>query len=448
MFVAVFDADSTVCVVATLTSGHTEGHLWHREARFECEVRLGWPATCAVNGRPRAWTVTHRRADVLDELRWWALYQLWDTELIETEDTWQLDWGRGEDAPEYRRCVREIDAIELLISDHVWRTRDREASERVHGMDDDTAFFAYTALLDHEHSSSRACNRIAQMIAVCPNVFTLASVAAPSGHARREIVEGIQRGEKLASLIRNALAIPLAEGRTGMPLNSQAVALVHYLPLRSFDDLMSVLQAPGIDVNDLLVAGKRADDWTRYVAEWGHRAHRVVGQDQRRRLGGFFSRHGLELYDASCMPDEVIDWIERATDVGAPDRSSSPRRVHAAIQHWHATLWTHTEYPAETCLAPGPKQVKVSGIEAVPIETVGALVAEGTRMAHCVASLAAAAVAGSYIVYSADVLDVSMTIALGLACNSWTLIEASGFANQRPTVDQLAVIWRWVEGLR
>lgn len=448
MSITAFDAGGAVRVVAALSSGHPEGHPWHREARFEFEVGLGWPVTCVVNGRPRAWSVTHHRSDVLKELRWWTLYQLWDTELLEAEDTWQLDWGRG-DVPESHRCAREIATVESMIADHVWRTRDRDAAERLHGMDDETAFFAYTALLDRALSpSDRTHNRVAQMLAMCPNLFTLASVAAPRGHAQRSLVDGIQRGETLASLIRTALAIPLAEGRVRTAsISSQAMALVRHLAVRSFDDLMAVLHAPGIDVNDLLAAGERADNWTQYVVEWGHRA-RIHGDGPVQRLGGFFSRHALALYDASCMPDEVIDWVERAPGSRVPNRSSSPRRVQEEIQRWHASLWTHTNYPAETPLAQGPKQSKVPGIEAVQIETVGALVAEGSRMAHCVASLASVAVEGEYFLYRAAVLDVPMTIAVCRAGRNWTLLEASGFANRRPTIDQLAVISRWVEGLR
>lgn len=438
-----------VRVVATVRSHHPDGHFWHCRARFEVEVGLGWPVTCVVNGRQRTWSVTHRRSDVLDELRWWALYQLWGTDLTDTENTWHPDWGLG-DEPEHSRCARELAAIESLIADQVWRTRDQDAAERVHGMDHATAFFAYTALLDRALSQSpeRAHNRVAQMITVCPNLFTLASVAPPRGHAQRSLVEGIQRGEKLASLVRTALEIPVAEGRVRpAPLASQAMTLVRHLEVRSFDDLMAVLQAPGIDVNDLRAAGKRAHEWTQYMAEWGHRA-RMHSDLPVHRLGGFFSRHALALYDVSCMPEEVVDWVGRAPFACVPNRSSSPCGVQEAIQRWHASLWTRADYPAETPLAPGPRQAKVPGIEAVQIETVGALVAEGSRMAHCVASLASTAVEGEYILYSAAVLRVPMTIAVCRAANVWTLLEASGFANRRPTIDQLAVISQWVEGLR
>jgi hypothetical protein len=165
------------------------------------------------------------------------------------------------------------------------------------------------------------------------------------------------------------------------------------------------------------------------------------------RLGGFVSRHGASLSEQFHSPDDIVDWLDR-TGAPVPGRSTSPTRVRDQVNAWHRGLWDR-EFADETPLEPGPTTAKVlAGIEAEQLMTVGALVAEGTRMRHCVASLAAFAVEGQCFIYRAEVLGASITIDLRRLGNGWAIHEAAGFENRTPTLDELCLIASWVQALR
>lgn len=443
MTIRVLETGPKLRVLAIAENGRPRGDFWYYAARFELEVCLARPVVCSVNGRPRAWSVTHHQPEPLEELGWWTMFELWEYEVTETEASTWLEHGSGDARRD--RAWRQISDICRFIGERALRAADPRARSVVREMDDRTAFHAYAALLDDP------TGRVAQMIEVCPNLFTLATTPCHSRqNALHSLARGIRDGVKLHKLVDEALAFGLTDyGPRGCAstLSVQANALVRHLPVLALDELLAILHAPGVDLNDLLGAGKARETWASFMADWGRRARSLDGEQSARRIGGFFSRRAVELHDSFHTPEEILDWIVRS-GAPAPDRSSSLRRIRDQVHAWHRDLW-ELELVDATPLSPGPRATsRIVGIDASQVITVGELVAEGARMCHCVASLASEAVAGACFIYSATVLGTPITIDVRRADTRWRLYEASGFDNRKPTVDQLFVIDQWIEALR
>lgn len=88
----------------------------------------------------------------------------------------------------------------------------------------------------------------------------------------------------------------------------------------------------------------------------------------------------------------------------------------------------------------------MGGIRAWPLTTVRELLDEGRRMHHCVGAGVNRAMSGQRAFFRAVVDTQPVTIEVGRAGERWYLIEASEFANRRPS--GLLTIHRWVDTLR
>jgi hypothetical protein len=442
MTVRVFEAGQRLHLLASIESARPIGDFWHRAANFEIRLSLASPVMCLVNGVSRMWSVTGH-AEPLEELMWWAMSELWDSEAIETDAAGHL--GRGVEQPARDRTSRQIHEIREVIAERARQLVEPRAATLVAAMESRTAYCAYTALVGDN------TGRIAQLVKTCPNVFAL---IAGSSQAWTQGVTYIARavcdGVRLPKIVDEALAIGLpayTPHGCASTLNRHANALVRELPPLAVDELLLVLHAPGTDINDLYAAGGYGAQWAGFVAAWSRRARLIEDVPRALRLGGFVSRHGASLSEQFHSPDDIVDWLDR-TGAPVPGRSTSPTRVRDQVNAWHRGLWDR-EFADETPLEPGPTTAKVlAGIEAEQLMTVGALVAEGTRMRHCVASLAAFAVEGQCFIYRAEVLGASITIDLRRLGNGWAIHEAAGFENRTPTLDELCLIASWVQALR
>lgn len=433
-------------ILASVESGRPVGDFWHHAATFEIQLSLGSPVMCLVNAEPRMWSVTNGIVEPLEELMWWAMSELWGPEAIETDASGYL--VRGAEDPARDRASRQIHDVREVIAGRARQHVKPREGALVAAMESRTAFCAYTALVDD------STGRIAQMIKTCPNVFTLVSASSLASQswmkALGRIARAICDGVRLPKIVDEALAIGLPayipQG-CASTLNRHANALVRDLPPLAANDLLSVLYAPGADINDLHAANECGAQWAGFVAAWSRRARSIDDVPRALRLGGFLSRHAALLWEQLHSPDELLDWIER-TAAPVPGRSTSPARVCEEVTAWHRSLWDR-EFLDETPLKPGPRTTKViAGIEVEQLLTVGSLVAEGARMHHCVASLAGDAVDGECFIYRAEVLGASVTIDLRRLGDGWAIHEAAGFENRRPTLDELCVIGSWVQALR
>jgi hypothetical protein len=64
-------------------------------------------------------------------------------------------------------------------------------------------------------------------------------------------------------------------------------------------------------------------------------------------------------------------------------------------------------------------------------------------MHHCVASYGHLALTGQMHFYRGNTRDERVTIAIAWSGDRWRLVEASGFANRRPS--NMGAILRWIE---
>ena len=436
---------ATLNMTLAVHNGREPGDPWHHFATLEIEVCLSHPASCTVNGRTHSWSFAESPDGPLDDAIWWTMHQLWDTELIEVGDVMKLDFGVDEErAHATRRRIREI--CELAAA-RALELADAVACGLVRRLPKDVGFFTYGALLEDPDG------RIQQMIKTCPCLLTLAAAGNPHGPRVRSLLGGIRAGKKLSRLIDEALPLGLEHhcpAGSSTRLSRHASALVRALPETSLDSLLNVLYAPGLDINDLVAAGASRGAWIQTMIGWGHCARKIDDRAAAMRLGGFLSRHALELQQMDIpglVIEEIMDWLD-GTGAAAPGRSSSPKRVREAIDDWHANLYRHVEFPPETPLVSGPvTKTEIIGIDVMPIATVRQLVDEGSEMHHCVASFASAAIAGEVFFYKVTVAGVRLTIALTGQRGRWFVREVSGFANRSPDPDELAPIERWVEAL-
>jgi hypothetical protein len=119
-------------------------------------------------------------------------------------------------------------------------------------------------------------------------------------------------------------------------------------------------------------------------------------------------------------------------------------RVVAAVDAWHADLWGCGDYdPSLVLPLPPTASEELPDLSVDPLTTLGALFEEGATMHHCVGFYADVALTGQMYFYRARIGGERVTLAIAWAGDRWRLVEASGFANRRPST--LGVIHRWVE---
>jgi hypothetical protein len=307
-------------------------------------------------------------------------------------------------------------------------------------------FPVYAALL------SDASGRIQQLTIVCPGVIVIAAAGwwEHRGEAQG-LLDQAQRGVKLPKIIDAALALEKRIERRD-DLSPCARLLVRRCPVVPYGVLCGALRAPGIDINDMPsredAEGLRA--WYQASGTWGHMANRHSDEAKCRRLGGFVSRHAIELLgsgrDIAYLIREIVDW-HQATNATLPGRRTPPEAVQCRLKEWYA-FGIRCGHDPNLRFPPGPDASEVVGIEAERLSTVGALVAESHEMQHCVASLADAALAGELFFYRATIAGARVTIAVVFGVRCWHLSEAAGRANRPLTADELVVVERWASGLR
>lgn len=293
---------------------------------------------------------------------------------------------------------------------------------KVRGLAPRTRSFAYAALLADERG------HFAQALAAWPGLVALAAHHTSSDLIARLILDG----RSIRDIVDGTLGAERA--RPG------ARRLVRFAPC-DLDGaaLRGVIEAPGIDVNDLPSGPVARRTWYRWAAAWRAVIERRP-QGSPIRVGGFVSRHALELealardadVDAEALVTELLDHIDHTT-TPPPGRSSSPALVVARLRTWHEALWS-LELDRDTALPIGPAApIAPSPLVVTPIATVGALVAEGRTMHHCVATYAGRAAAGELCFYKVTLGDERLTVAVTYRHGRWRIIEASGPCNRRPT---------------
>jgi hypothetical protein len=148
----------------------------------------------------------------------------------------------------------------------------------------------------------------------------------------------------------------------------------------------------------------------------------------------------------------------------APARSRGVAALLAEAIAWHEALhrpplegiedWTGATYqPAEDLPPyrplPLPEVLPEAGPDLVvrPLETVGALIAEGRRMHHCVATRASDALAGRCHLFSAEVEGQPLTVEVTVRGRDLRVGDVSGPCNRPPTREEWAVLEPWLKAL-
>lgn len=422
-------------------------------------LRLSSPASCTVDGRSCGLSDgRHSKWDLrvndahddgpFSDIHWWVLRQLWDARLLETEDGFRHQVGAFDlhERPEHQYASKRMSEVCEIASERAIALSDVATRSIALQLERDARFVAYAALLDDR------TGRVAQMVDICPGLFTLATVLNPFGTKSRALIGGIRAGRTLTDLLE--LVLPDAAESFGaagstVQVSRSAKALVRFAPAMPLDELLHVLHAPGLDINDVVRAGDAAGLWYRTMHEWAQCARGIKDRARANRVGGFLSKHAVEIQrrdPETQFVSEMMDWLDEA-GATPPGRDSSVARVRRSIDEWHRKLRDST-YAAETRLSVGPSaRQELGGITVSPIETVGQLVAEGAEMRNCVAAYAAAAIRGSLFFYRATVLGARVTIAITCASKKWSLREASGVANRRLQAAETALIVKWVDAL-
>jgi len=454
--VAIYERGREITMIVDACNGTRSGDPSHYAQALRLDLALGAPASCSVDGSSRKGSIySYAGWDLVSgnsyddgpfkDAFWWLSYELWNPDLVDhhpSEFLPALDGWRPQHDHNTHRRMEEICAF---AAERAVRLCDPAAREVAMRVGTDARFFVYGALL------ADPSGRVRQMFDVCPGLLILGAACDPRGPRARDVIEGIRAGRKLADLID--LVLPAAidaycTTRTTCQLARSADALVRRAPLLSLDELLHLLHAPGLDLNDLPTVKVDVETWCDTMIEWSCHAGRITNRDRSVQLGGFFSKHALALEGSRYAIEEILDWVERSGSP-VPTRRSSPARVRRAVDEWHATLHLDLGYDMDTKLAQGPiAPHPVDGIDAVAIQTVGQLVSEGLEMRHCVASGASLAVAGVMFFYRAEIDGARVTIAIVRSHGHWRLQEAAGFANRRLDDREMTTIERWMEALR
>ncbi len=451
-WVTVHESGSTLALKVEVQNDHAEGDAWSYRAMLTAEIALGYPALCTVNGRSSNWDLL--AGDRFDDgpfktAFWWVSHQLWDAELVETDDSTQIRTGESgwAEGPDHQQTNMLMNEICRRMAARAVTLCDQPARDAALRLPRDTRFFAYQAVLEDPSG------RVEQMITVCPGLLVLAAAREPSNPWTRTLLDRVRRGHKLATLIAAVLPVATEHHRligSSVDLASSAVTLIKRAPVMSRTDLLHLLHAPGLDISDLSAAGLSSEAWFQTMVAWGHCARDIEDFLLAEFLGGFVSKHALEV-QGMCVPgifvEEIMDWLE-GTGSTVPTRTASPQRVRRAIDDWHQNLHRQVRHDPETRLARAPMpSAAILGIEVTAIETVRQLVDEGTEMRHCVASFADSAIEAEAFFYRATIAGARITVAIQRSEYGWALREASGVANRPLAPDEAMILERWVDAL-
>lgn len=387
-----------------------------RATTFSIEVSLSNPVMCRVCGRSSSWRFDDEMPEPLRELRVWVMRELWDAEGPQGED------------PRQEIAYRRITEVARIVEERVGATIDRRAADLVDGLEPAAAFATYAALL------ADPTGRIAQAIDICPNLFALAH----GTRAWSRVVRGVRCGRKLGPLIAYVLREHLGE------IEARDQGLVRHLPPLPAMQLIELLSAPGMCLDDLLAARDR-EGWATFMIGWARRAKRIDDAFDAERLGAFFSRYAVELDDQLWSCDEIVDALD-AAGLRYPTRGSSCRAIVKRIDGWQQRTSLAALGP-DTPMAPGPRGAH-EGVDATQLATLGALQLEGFEMGNCVAQLAIAALEGISFFYRASVRGTRATIEVRRAVAGWQLHQLALAENGEPSLDHNQLVHAWVATLR
>lgn len=416
----------TFRLLADVRNGYGEGDAWHYESSLRVELSVVHPAVSTLNEHWTSWPLEEesRHDGLLRDCAAWLSAELGDTD----SSSWLPEDEESESADTRRASERIHDACARLGRLALERA-DRGALDVARSMTRDARFFTYAALVGDPSG------RVRQLVATCPALLSLASGLSPHVDDGALLLDGIRAGRKLNALIAEALAARTAD------LDERNLALIRHAPAMTARELMLVLSAPGIDINDLHASQDR-HGWYEVMAAWGQLAPRVPDRAAAMALGSFVSKHGA----AHPEVGEIVDWVTRS-DCSVPTRRTSPERVRREIDHWHERLCEDVEFDESTPLHPPTANRRIPGVEIEPLLTVGELVREGSVMQHCVPSLAMDAVRGGVSVFRATVNGTRATVAVIRLARGWSLMEAAGYANRPLDDNSLGVLRWWAESL-
>ncbi|MSP16994.1 MAG: hypothetical protein EXR73_10345 [Myxococcales bacterium] len=184
-------------------------------------------------------------------------------------------------------------------------------------------------------------------------------------------------------------------------------------------------------------------------------------------LSRYLSRHALALYQLAGRRRlrqtlfNLLDYVIASGRV--PSRMTDPARLLTESSEWHerigvvqnvaelaALVARDASQPALANLVlpppPFPAWSDADAEVAVrPVDSVAALVAEGLRMRHCVASYAPRVAAGSSAIYSITVADKPLTAELRRDfAGAWQLGQLYGQKNRRPTQRERSALRPWL----
>jgi hypothetical protein len=338
-----------------------------------------------------------------------------------------------------RRTRADIEAVCEQLGHLALERADRSAITVARMLTRDVQFFAYSALLDDRNE------RVRQLVATCPALLSLASGLSPHVGEGAELLHGIRAGRKLNTLVAETLEV--ASQRFSAAPGDQAIALLRCAPSMPLLDVMYMLSAPGIDINDLHASRRQRRSWFETMIEWGRLASQLGDRDRGIQLGSFISKYAVALGESQGTTlGEILDWVTRSGAL-VPTRSSSFERVRRDIDAWHASLYEIECDPATPLARPPTTQRVVPELVIEPLLTVGDLVDEGRQMRHCVASFAPDAISGWISVFRATVCGTRVTVAVFRGCGGWGLMEASGFANTVLDAGSVGLLRFWAESL-
>lgn len=424
---------------------HTREGVWRASlhvARGEVELVVSaWPGM-----RCQPWSEVTARLRLVhpveitldDRPHWWSFEPPMDqadvlAELVRTSV------GRQRWPPMDARHLHACTLLDRLVAhatDLALEVTDEGAVAIVRELAPRTRAFAYAGLLADERG------RFAEALAAWPGLIALAASHPSSALIARLIHEGRS--------IRDIVDGTLGELRD----RPGARRLVRDAPPRlDGAALRGVIEAPGIDVNDVPAAPAARPYWYRWASAW-----RVVIEDRPQgspiRVGGFVSRHALALEalaravdaTAETLVAELLDMLDR-TATPPPGRSSSPARVLERLRAWHETLWD-LRLGRDAVLRVGPPgPAAPSPLVVTPLATAAELVAEGRAMRHCVAAYAADGVAGQLCFYQVTLDDERLTVAISDRGGRWRLVEASGPRNRAPSPRACRKLETWLDCL-
>ncbi len=295
---------------------------------------------------------------------------------------------------------------------------------------------------------------VSQLIDICPGVLSLAAIADHASERTAWLCEEMLAGQKLADLIELALPLTLAQVEPVHSLHPSAAALLRRAPALSAANLVALLRAPGIDINDMPRDASAALQWCHAMAAWSRATSWSPGLGLA--AGGFWSKHGVAMLNTEGFTLRALSYWLNTSRAVPPDRRRTPQRVLAAMKAWYreagrtAAVERAAQSPVYSATSPlkiGPVSPLIDGIKAMQLLTVSELHVEGRAMDHCIASLAQDAVQGRSYFYHAVIDGADLTIAIERVLGKWSVTECVGINNRKLSDRELRIVHGWAAAI-